>query len=492
MSEKNIEIWPVETGITDFNGNWHDLESSGIRGLRVVWRGIRQELEGTGQLEQFTEKMNREWAIETGIIENLYDISRGVTLSLIEHGFRADLISHGDTDKPADYVLKLLGDQRDALEGIFDFVASRRDLTTAYIKELHAALTRSQTHTTAQDFQGQLVEVELLRGDWKRHPNNPERGGVTIFYCPPEQVASEMDRLIEFYKNHIQDGVSPEVSAAFLHHRFTQIHPFQDGNGRVARALASLILIKEGLFPLVIFRDDKIPYLDSLEAADAGNLRPFIEIIAKQQRIQFRRATALADAVHEDQQNINALLDELEKTADAKVTGQTEDMSRVFDRAQELEGYLEQRLNAIGPKLKAILQRIDPSSGVQMTRSTAENDYYFKGQIIQNAKEYLNYFADTLEYRSWVSLTLYWKRRAKLVYATHSIGRPFSGSLVCAPFLEFYDKDEEGTERAALVPVTDEPFVFFHTDNKADIQRRFDAWLDASIAVFIKELRANL
>jgi hypothetical protein len=51
--------------------------------------------------------------------------------------------------------------------------------------------------------------------------------------------------------------------------------------------------------------------------------------------------------------------------------------------------------------------------------------------------------------------------RAKLVYSIHGIGRPFSGSLVCAPFLEFYDRDEEGTERAALVPISDEPFVFF-------------------------------
>ena len=51
-------------------------------------------------------------------------------------------------------------------------------------------------------------------------------------------------------------GVPVEVEAAWLHHRFTQIHPYQDGNGRVARALASLLFIKAGWFPVVVTRDD--------------------------------------------------------------------------------------------------------------------------------------------------------------------------------------------------------------------------------------------
>ena len=46
----------------------------------------------------------------------------------------------------------------------------------------------------------------------------------------------------ELHRNH--HDVAPEVEAAWLHHRFTQIHPFQDGNGRIARALATLIFVK--------------------------------------------------------------------------------------------------------------------------------------------------------------------------------------------------------------------------------------------------------
>jgi len=52
-----------------------------------------------------------------------------------------------------------------------------------------------------------------------------------------------MERLLELHQSHM--SVPPEVSAAWLHHRFTQIHPFQDGNGRIARAIADMALAQD-------------------------------------------------------------------------------------------------------------------------------------------------------------------------------------------------------------------------------------------------------
>ena len=258
-------IWNPDGGITDFEVEAAALSASEIPGIKAVWDDQRARLRGTSQLSDFTQKLSREWAIETGIIENLYQLERGVTQTLIERGFQAELIGHGDTNKPREYVIQLLRDQQDALEGVFDFVASRRSLSASYIKELHAALLRSQTHTEGVDALGRHIEVPLVRGDWKTQPNSPTREGVTFGYCPPEHVASEIDRLIKLHLEHEKAGVTPEVEAAWLHHRFSQIHPFQDGNGRVARALASLVLVRGGLFPLVVTRDDKTAYLDALK-----------------------------------------------------------------------------------------------------------------------------------------------------------------------------------------------------------------------------------
>jgi Fic family protein len=93
-----------------------------------------------------------------------------------------------------------------------------------------------------------------------------------------------MDRLIELHKKHEATNIPAVVEAAWLHHRFTQIHPFQDGNGRVARAIASLVLIRAGLFPLVINRDARDQYIDALEKADAGDLAPLSAMIAQNQK----------------------------------------------------------------------------------------------------------------------------------------------------------------------------------------------------------------
>ena len=86
--------------------------------------------------------MSREWTIETGFLEGLHNIERGVAQTLIEHGFSADLLSHGSTNKPPRHVIQVSRDQKDALDDIFDFVKGTRGLSVSYIKELHAAPLR--------------------------------------------------------------------------------------------------------------------------------------------------------------------------------------------------------------------------------------------------------------------------------------------------------------------------------------------------------------
>src|SRR5439155_10088547 len=116
-------------------------------------------------------------------------------------------------------------------------------------------------------------------------------------YAPPEQVASEMDRLIELHTAHLAQGVVPETEAAWLHHRFAQIHPFQDGNGRVARCLATLIFLKADWFPLVITRDHRERYIDALESADHEDLAGLIRLFATLQKQAFVKALGLSAQV---------------------------------------------------------------------------------------------------------------------------------------------------------------------------------------------------
>ncbi len=485
-------IWQPATGITDFEVDAQSLSASEIPFIKSVWGDQRRRLNGTSQLLEFTDRISREWAIETGIIENLYDIERGVTQTLIERGFQAELLSQGSTNRPREYVIQLLRDQKDALDGIFDFVSSKRELSVSYIKDLHAALLRSQSVTEAIDASGNFVTVELIRGDWKTRPNYPLRDGIVYAYCPPEQVASEMDRLIEIHDMHVANGIAPDVEAAWLHHRFSQIHPFQDGNGRVARAIASLLLIKEGLFPLVVTRDDKPAYLDALEAADRRDLKPLIDLFAKLQRVQFRKATAISEAILSADANVQQLLGNLSRAAAKLADEKLKNLRRVFDHAGELASDIATRLNEIVLDIVEALEKIARNSAGYVETSNSQTDHYFRAQIIENAKNHLNYYANTAEYRAWVALHLRWERSARLVFAIHGIGRPFSGTLICAPFLEFRDRDDDNLTRSTLIPVTEEGFLFFHDETSASILQRFRPWREDVLKIALQELTKNL
>ena len=322
--------------------------------LRDDWAQRKAELKDTARLREFTEQLNREWAIETGVIENLYDIERGVTQTLIERGFQAALLEHGATDKDREFVLALLQDQQAALENLFAFVKQDRQLSTGYIRELHAMMTRSQATTIAHDPKGNRTEVELLHGEWKKHRNFPKRDGIEYRYCPPEQTASEMERLVEVHQRHVEVGVPPEVEAAWLHHRFTQIHPFQDGNGRVARAMASLVLIRAGLFPLVVPRDEKDIYLESLEHADQGSLRSLVLLTARRQQVAYRKAMTLLDKLAPEAETASEAAEMLGRLF-AKDQGVIK--SRLEDRIQQLHSWVYNELRDQAARKSSELRR---------------------------------------------------------------------------------------------------------------------------------------
>ena len=50
---------------------------------------------------------------------------------------------------------------------------------------------------------GNLIGIPLIKGDWKKQPNYPTKQGVIFAYCPPEQVAAEMDRLVAMHQDHL-------------------------------------------------------------------------------------------------------------------------------------------------------------------------------------------------------------------------------------------------------------------------------------------------
>jgi fido (protein-threonine AMPylation protein) len=245
------------------------------------------------------------------------------------------------------------------VEGLFAFVTGEQPLTEHFIRGLQAQFTEHQDHTEALTPDGTLILVTIEKGNYKTLPNNPRRQDGTLHaYCPPERTAEEMQRLIEWYRER-ESSLSPELRAAWLHHRFTQIHPFQDGNGRVARALASLVFLKAGLFPLVVRESDRQDDIGGLESADAGDLGPLVGLFVRRQREAILRALGL-EAQVQQQRHAEAIIQSALQVLQRKHDAVAQQVSLVYACADALFNIADERMQEITRILDAGLPERTP------------------------------------------------------------------------------------------------------------------------------------
>ena len=291
--------WAPLADMPDGAERW---ETPGHHALADRWNAARATLKSDEGKERFLNGWLRErvraFAIETGQIEGLYTLRRGITEQLIAEGFAGAVGSHTVEAIDGQTLRGLLDDQEAAYDMMFDDVASGRALSEHLVKSWHQLLTRHQATVPGIDPQGRRVEIPFTtRGAWKVRPNNPMRpDGLIHEYCPPEQVQSEMDRFFAIYDRIQRDPLPVNVEAAWLHHRFVQTHPFQDGNGRVSRLLMAWAYIRRDLPPPIVTAQGKPDYIAALERADAGNLKSFSDYLGA---LGLATLTAAADLAEE-------------------------------------------------------------------------------------------------------------------------------------------------------------------------------------------------
>ena len=479
--------------ISDYEVDPADLAQPELKHLAAVWMEQRERLATVDAYKRFNERLHREWAIETGLIERLYSFDRGVTQLLIERGIDAALIPHRDDQQP-ESVAAMIKDHQAAVESIFQFVREERILSTSYIREMHALMTRNQEWVEAVDSQGLLGRVKLMHGEYKKTHNNPHQPDGSIHeYCPPVHVAAEMDQLIVLHDGH--DGIPPEVEAAWLHHRFTQIHPFQDGNGRIARALATLAFIKAGWFPLVVRNEGRARYLDALELADRGDLRELVKLFASLQKDAFVKAQVIAHDVLRTvraEQAIGAVRDRLQRRRDALIA----EWNEARKIAQELREAGERRLQEVCAELQRQMASLleDATFFVDGATDHGERSHYFASQIIESAKQ-LEYYSNRATYRSWARLVMENADddRTELLVAFHGLGQEFQGVLACAAVC-FRRAATEAGERQVTSgePVCDGVFQINYKEPIEEARGRFLSWLEPSLVRAVERWQATL
>ncbi|WLH51223.1 Fic family protein [Pseudomonas tolaasii] len=470
-----------------------------LRALAAVWHEKKAELEGNGAYQEFIKKLQREWAIETGIIERLYNWDRGVTEVLINQGVEASIISHrgGVSQSRAEDIKTMIDDHLGVVEGLFGYVKGEEPLTEYFIRGLQAQFTSHQDYTDAVTSSGAMIKVALLKGEYKQQPNNPRRGdGEVHEYCPPEFTKDEMESLVSLYRE-AESSYEPEVKAAWLHHRFTQIHPFQDGNGRVARALASLVFLKAGLFPLVVRDSDREEYIGGLEAADIGDLEPLVNYFARRQREAILRAIGLEQQVQQGGYAGQIIVSALELLKD-RLSKETAKLSEVYGYADKLFAIAVEKYREVFAALDKQLVQVTPPNTpryhARFNSAGNESDqrHYFQKQIVEIANKF-DYFANFENYRAWLRATLTTQHDFDYVVSFHGYGFGQSGILSVSAFTYLKaPREEGGTEPVDLRTASTDLFQFNYIESFESSERRFAEWLDSSLAIALAEWKRTL
>jgi len=224
---------------------------------------------------QAQEVAKRAAAIDTGAIENLYEVDRGFTftVALETAGWEVKLAEKGEIVRP------LFEAQLRSYDFVLDLATRSEVITEVAIRRLHEVVCEAQQTYRVETAVGPQQQP-LPKGVYKSRANHVRtRKGEYHSYAPVDMTPAEMQRFIDEMRTEAFIGAHPVIQASYAHYCFVVIHPFADGNGRVARALASIFTYRAISMPIVILTDMKEAYLNSLEAADGGDFQAFVDFM---------------------------------------------------------------------------------------------------------------------------------------------------------------------------------------------------------------------
>jgi Fic family protein len=143
-------------------------------------------------------------------------------------------------------------------------------LTEKFIRDLNELILVKPFYKDAVTPDGSKSRMKINIGSYKTRPNHVLTAtGETFYYASPEETPAMMTALVSWYNGEEQAGaMHPVELASLLHYRFIRIHPFEDGNGRIARLLANYVLLRHDYPGIIIKSEHKEDYLRALHQSD--------------------------------------------------------------------------------------------------------------------------------------------------------------------------------------------------------------------------------
>ena len=221
-------------------------------------------------LKKANDLVRRAAAVDTGAIEGLYEVDRGFTFTIATQAAFWETALAEKGEEARGYIEA----QLEAYEYILDLATEETPISEASIRSLHEIMCRSQeTYAAITEIGPQ--QVQLKKGEYKSFPNHVRgRSGDIHAYAPADITPSEMYRFIQELRSESFVNAHPAPQASYAHYAFVIIHPFADGNGRVARALSSVFTYRAQSVPLLILFERRNEYIDALSLGFQLNLCP--------------------------------------------------------------------------------------------------------------------------------------------------------------------------------------------------------------------------
>jgi Fic family protein len=169
----------------------------------------------------------------------------------------------------------------EALKWIYLLAKMDYKLSEEFIRELHKLILVEQYEMTTLGRDGFPSRRTVRVGHYKSYQNfvRNSKGEVTMFSTPKE-TPLKMAELCTWYNDLEQKkDRHPLLLATELHYRYINIHPFDDGNGRIARIIMNFSLMKQGFPPIIIKTNEKKKYIAALNQADRGDIKHLVRFI---------------------------------------------------------------------------------------------------------------------------------------------------------------------------------------------------------------------
>ena len=148
-----------------------------------------------------------------------------------------------------------------AINLVYDLIRRESQLTEKDLFDLHKAVQTER-----------VVDVYKPVGAWKVEPNSTVivsgNDQVIFEYAPSKDVPELMQSWLALFQNTCKEKTLNREEAltayVWLHVSFVRIHPFWDGNGRMARLIANVPVIRAGFPPIIIPKERRQEYIEAL------------------------------------------------------------------------------------------------------------------------------------------------------------------------------------------------------------------------------------